>query len=153
MVEKIELTQQRVDAATCPPDQPEAVWHDKKLPGLQLRVKHSGAKSYTIRYRSGGRGSMQRRITLDAGKIPLGEARKEIRRQLGEIATGRDPAGERRERSAATMPGSAPHSTPTRPISRRRAVVAYRDRMSLLRREMLAPLGNVELGTITRNAV
>ena len=31
--------------------------------------------------------------------------------------------------------------------------MAYRDRMSLLRRELLAPLGNVELGTITRNAV
>ena len=32
MVEKIELTQQNVDAATCPPDQAEAVWHDKSCP-------------------------------------------------------------------------------------------------------------------------
>ncbi len=83
-----------MDAATCPADQAEAVWHDKELPGLQLRVKRTGAKAYTIRYRVGGRGSPQRRITLDARKIPLGEARREIRRQLGEVAAGRDPVGE-----------------------------------------------------------
>ena len=73
MVTKIKLTQQFVNATACPPDQAEAVWHDKELPGMKLRVQRSGAKSYTIRYRAGGRGAQQRRLTLDARKIPLGE--------------------------------------------------------------------------------
>ncbi|MCC2664544.1 MAG: hypothetical protein K0S35_2466 [Geminicoccaceae bacterium] len=150
---QVRLTQQIVNAATCPPDQAEAVWHDAVIPGLKLRVTRSGAKSYTLRYRVGGRGSTQRRITLDAGKIPLGQARQEIQRQLGDIATGRDPAGERRERVRRDHARLAPALDAYEADLARRAVVAYRDRMSLLRREMLAPLGNVELGTITRNAV
>ena len=144
------LTQQIVDAATCPADQVEAVWHDKELPGLQLRVKRTGAKAYTIRYRIGGRGSVQRRLTLDARKITLGEARREIRRQLGEVAARRDPVGEQqatrkrdRSRLGAALDRYEAHLE-------RRQVVKRGEVMSLLRRELERPLGNVGLADLDR---
>jgi integrase len=150
MVEKVKLTQQLVDAARCPPDQAEAVWHDKELPGMKLRVQRSGAKSYTIRYRAGGRGSPQRRLTLDARKIPLGKARREICRRVGEIATGRDPAGERqaerkrdRARLSAALDSYEAHLE-------RRQVVKRGEVLSLLRRELERPFGNIDLADLDR---
>jgi integrase len=150
MVTKIKLTQQFVDATACPPDQAEAVWHDKELPGMKLRVQRSGAKSYTIRYRAGGRGAQQRRLTLDARKIPLGEARREIRRRQGEIATGRDPARERqaeRKRDRARL-GAALDRYETH--LERRQVVKRGEVLSLLRRELERPFGNVDLADLDR---
>jgi integrase len=147
---KVKLTQQIVDAAICPADQAEAVWHDKELPGLQLRVQRSGGKSYTIRYRTGGRGSPQRRLTFDASKIPLGEARREIRRRMGEIAVGRDPAGEQqaaRRRDRARL-GAALDAYETH--LERRQVVKRGEVLSLLRRELERPCGNVELAALDR---
>ena len=101
-------------------------------------MQRSGAKAYTIRYRVGGRGSPQRRLTLDAGKIPLGEARREIRRQLGEVATGRDPVGEQkaeakrdRARLGTALDAYEAHLA-------RRQVVKRGEVMSLLRRELLS---------------
>jgi Arm DNA-binding domain len=151
--EKIKLTQQIVDGAICPPDQPEAVWHDKELRGLQLRVKRSGAKSYTMRYRTGGRGSPQRRLTLDAGKISLGEARREIRCRMGEIATGRDPAGERqaqRKRDRARL--SVALDTYETHLARRQ-VVKRGEVLSLLRRELERTFGNIDLADLDRQQI
>jgi integrase len=119
------------------------------MPGLQLRVTRAGAKSYTIRYRAGGRGAPQRRLTLDAGKTPLGQARQEIRRRLGEIATGRDPVGERKAEARRDVARLSPALDAYEADLARRQVVKRKDRMSLLRRE-LRLLGNVELGEITR---
>jgi hypothetical protein len=150
MSNSVRLTQQLVDAARGLPDQAEAVWHDKELPGLKLRVQRSGAKSYTIRYRTGGRGTPQRRLTLDASKIPLGEARREIRRWLGEIATGRDPAGERqaeRKRDRARL-GAALDAYDAH--LERRQVVKRGNVLSLLRRELERSFGNIELADLDR---
>jgi integrase len=144
------LTQQIVDAATCPPDQAEVVWHDKELPGLQLRVKRSGAKSYTMRYRTGGRGAPQRRLTLDAGKIPLGEARREIRRRMGEIATGRDPAGERKEQTKRDRKRLGPALDRYERHLADRQVVKRASVLSLLRRELLRAFGNIDLAELDR---
>jgi integrase len=146
MVDKIRLTQRFVDAATCPPDRTEAVWHDAELPGLQLRVQSSGARSYTFRYRLGGRGSLQRRLTLNAGKISLGAARREIRRRLGEVATGGDPVGERR-RDRALLGAALDHYETH---LARRQVVKRGEVLSLLRRELERPFGNVDLVSLDR---
>ena len=130
------LTQQIVDAATCPPDQAEAVWHDKELPGSSSGCSARGRRLHDPlpRRRAWLR---QRRLTLDARKIPLGEARREIRRRLGEIATGRDPVGERRRSASATRP-PRPRARRLRGALERRQVVKRGEVLSLLRRELSA---------------
>jgi integrase len=150
MPNRIKLTQQFVDAATCPHDQDEVVWHDRDLPGLCLRVRRSGAKAYTVRYRTSGRGSPQRRLTLDVDKIPLGDARREIRRRMGEVATGRDPAGERQEQHKRERARLGAALDTYEAHLERRQVVKRGEVMSLLRREMLRPLGNIGLGELDR---
>jgi integrase len=146
----VRLTQRFVDTAVCPPDQSEAVWHDAEPPGLKLRVTRGGSKSYTIRYRTGGRGARQPRITLDAAKVPLGEARRLIKQRLGEVAAGRDPVGEQREqrkrdraRLGAALNAYEAHLA-------RRQVVKRGEVLSLLRRELERPFGNVDLVELDR---
>lgn len=83
-------------AALSPTDQDVVVW-DSSLPGFGLRAKASGAKTFVIQYRN--RSGRSRRLSLgNLGKVTIDQARKEAVRLMGQIATGHDPAEERRMR-------------------------------------------------------
>ena len=70
---------------------------DSAVTGLGLRVYPSGKKAFLVSYRVHGR---KRRMTLGSfGTITLDQARRKARRELGNVADGRDPLGER-ERKA-----------------------------------------------------
>jgi integrase len=76
---------------------------DGLTPGLYLVCQSSGAKSWAVRYRAGGR---TRKHTL--GRYPaidLSNARELARRTLVAVASGRDPAAEKAEarRSAGDL--------------------------------------------------
>jgi integrase len=95
-----------------PPDTGEVIYRDVKTPGLSVRVRAGGSKVYSLRYRLGGRGSIERRLTLgDVGALPLAEARKIAVNTRAQVANGRDPAGERQEAAdrarASAAPGTA----------------------------------------------
>src|SRR5215470_17090884 len=82
-----------------------AVW-DSKLPGLGVRVRHTGAMSYVVVYRAGsGRGAPVRRYTIaNVGKTTPEAARRRAKAILGAVAHGRDPAGEKAtERGTLTI--------------------------------------------------
>lgn len=56
---------------------------DKTLPGFGTRHRASGATSYIVQYREGGRGSKLRKVTLGStGVISKDEAREAARRLL-----------------------------------------------------------------------
>ncbi len=82
--------------------QTEGTFVDTVMPGLQLRVRASGAKSWGVRYRKAG---IRRRLTIGAyPNLGLAAARKAARRMLTEVTTGGDPAAEKRkERRAETV--------------------------------------------------
>ncbi len=83
-------------AAVNPTDRDVVVWDDS-LPGFGLRAKASGAKTFVIQYRN--RSGRSRRLSIGKlGKITLDQARKEAVRLMGQVATGHDPAEERRMR-------------------------------------------------------
>src|SRR5256885_1443497 len=82
-----------------------AVW-DAQIPGFGVRVRPTGAKSYVIVYRAGaGRGAPVRRYTIGSvGKLTPEAARGRAKTILGEVAHGRDPAGEKTsERGTPTI--------------------------------------------------
>jgi len=149
----VKLTQQFVDSAVCPTGQPEQVWRDSELPGLSLRVTFSGNRSYTTRYRTGGRGARQRRLTLDASKVKLGAARNIIRQKQGEIAAGRDPVGEEQAKARRDRARLSPALADYEAFLEQRRVVKRRDVVSLLRRELERPLGNVDMADIDRTVL
>lgn len=111
------LTAKAVDAATAGTSRKEIP--DGLLPGLYLIVQPSGAKSWAIRYRHGGK---PRKMTLGpvapkldgpeptptlGAPLTLAGARSVAREQLQIVAAGRDPASEhaatkRASRDAAT---------------------------------------------------
>lgn len=87
---------------------------DGKVPGLQLRIAPDGSRTWSVRYRIGGK---QRRLTLgDAKAIPLADdddknnlsARTRARKVLVQASDGVDPAelkqaAERERREADTF--------------------------------------------------
>lgn len=76
---------------------------DPALSGLYLVIQTSGAKSWALRYRYGGK---PRKLTL--GKVPalsLADARKEATKALGAIERGRDPGIDKKLENAAQRAG------------------------------------------------
>jgi integrase len=99
----IVFTEERLKALAAP-ETGETVYRDVKTPGLSVRVRAGGGKTYVVRYRlKGGRGSPERRMRLgEVGAVALDAARRSAQRARLAIEEGRDPAAERQAARAAT---------------------------------------------------
>lgn len=65
---------------------------DAMVPGFGLRVTAAGTKTFILRYRSRGRSSAKRYVTLGRyGIVTVEEARDSARRLLEAVAGGQDP--------------------------------------------------------------
>jgi integrase len=151
---RVNLTVQRIAEANCPAEKSELILQDAVVPGLAVRVYPTGRKVFIIQYRTdgGGRSAPQRRLALgEVAAISLSDARKAAKKKLGEVAGGGDPSGERKVARRKERERLEPTLDAYEASLERRRVVKRDEVMSLLRRELLRPLGNVELGTITRN--
>jgi integrase len=79
---------------------------DGQMPGFGVRVRPSGAMSFVVVYRAGsGRSAPVRRYTIGGvGKLTPEAARRRAKALLGEVAHGRDPAGDKTtERGTPTI--------------------------------------------------
>lgn len=69
---------------------------DGELTGFGVRVRATGAKSFVAVYRTGGRNSPQRRVTIGAvGKIEADKAREEAKAIISQAELGQDRAAEK----------------------------------------------------------
>jgi integrase len=85
------LTPQQVSALTLPPGKTDALYFDDTVPGLALRVRAGGKKSWVFQYRIGNK---QRRLAFGtANALTPHEARKRAAVLHAEVKLGRDPAG------------------------------------------------------------
>jgi integrase len=140
------LTVDRVNAAVCPPGQSQVRLWDAAQPGLLVRVYSSGSKTYWARYRRNGKLQWYKIGSVDA--VSLKDARDAARIKLGEVAKGGDPAGERREERRRERAHLEPALDAYERSLEERSVVKRSEYLSLLRRELLGPLGNVDLDAI-----
>ena len=97
----MKLTQDRIEDLECPAGRRDMMVFDDEQTGLGVRVTAGGkegslaGKSFLAQYRHAGE---KRRIRLGAcSAISLAAARKATRAIMGDVAKGRDPAGERKE--------------------------------------------------------
>jgi integrase len=94
VTKRVKFTQDRVASIT-PPAHGEIHVPDSEQPGLQLRVRSTGAKTWVVRYRLGGRGTRQPRLTIGpAAKVGVKAAREVARHALDKVASGHDPAAD-----------------------------------------------------------
>jgi integrase len=89
------LTPQQIFALTLPPGKNDMLVFDSAVPGLALRVRASGKKSWVFQYRIGDK---QRRLAFaTATALSPHEARKRAALLHAEVKLGRDPAGDKSE--------------------------------------------------------
>lgn len=147
------LTQAMIAAATCPPERfSQSLW-DAKQPGLVVRIFPSGTKRYYFSFRQsgGGRSAPRRWLYLgDVATLTLKQAREAAGIKAGEVAKGGDPAVERREEKRRERARLVPALEGYQRSLVQRHVVKRNEVMSLLRRELLDPLGNIHLAEISR---
>jgi integrase len=96
------ITKRTVDDAT--PGAKDAFLWDSALKGFGLKITSAGAKVYIVQYRTGGRGTPTKRVTIGRHGAPWtpDQARRRAREILGQVAAGSDPAAEKRaEKEAA----------------------------------------------------
>ncbi len=146
----MKLTKRTVDAFK-PSDKEQLVWDDE-LPGLCLRVKSSGVRSYIIQYRN--RQGRSRRLTLGRhGVLTAEQARREARTHLAEASKGHDPAEERAaDRKAPTMRDLATDYLSRHAEVHKRAASVRKDR-AMLNRYILPRLGNRKVEGVSRRDV
>ena len=71
---------------------------DEELTGFGAVSTKAGACSYFVEYRTGGRGTTQKRMTIGKhGALTPDEARKRAKEELGKVARGADVAQEKKE--------------------------------------------------------
>src|SRR5215469_10796803 len=98
------ITKRSVDAVKLAADGAETVLWDTELKGFGARIQRGGGKSYILHYRAGtGRGAPLRKLTVGRHGSPWTPemARCEVRRLLGLVARGADPAADKVARRQA----------------------------------------------------
>jgi integrase len=145
-VKTFKFTEGRIEGLQ-PRAKGEATYRDTAVPGLELRVLASGARAYCVRYRLGGRGSPQRRLTLGAaGEMRLDEARKAALKALAEVRHGGDPVAERKAVMEARAEAAARTAVAElvdlhEAEQRARGVASAADAAKMLRRDFVAAVG------------
>jgi integrase len=87
------LTPRDIAALTLPPGKSDALYFDHAVPGLAVRLRAGGRKSWIFQYRIGNK---QRRLSLgSATALNAHEARKRAALLHAEVKLGRDPAGDK----------------------------------------------------------
>jgi integrase len=126
---------------------------DTEVPELGARVRQSGARSYVVRYRLGGRRHGERRVTIGSTEsVSLGDARRAARQIVGRVAEGADVQAERRE-AARRDDGRLDRAISAYADEmRRRGVVKANAIKVLLARELVGRLGPaIDIASLTRS--
>jgi integrase len=146
--EPIKLTVDGIRKASCRLGKAEDKLPIEGQRSAYLRVRGTN-KTVLVLYRDAG-GAQRWYKVCDAGVSPkkIGEAIEIVR---GRLAKGEDPAGEKKTEKKRERARLEPALDAYEADLKRRKVVKVGEVMSLLRREMLGPLGNVDLAALTRN--
>jgi integrase len=91
----MKLSQPTIGKLTLPPGKSDAIFFDDDVPGLGLRLRGGGKRSWIFQYAVGAK---QRRMTIGAAPAhTLAVARKTATELLARVRLGEDPAASKRE--------------------------------------------------------
>ncbi len=154
MVQKrsFSFTDKALKRLPIPPKPKQLDYFDIGARGLGLRISYGGRKSFFAMY-SNAAGKRQRVSLgeygrLEAGKLPLAEARKRAKARLGEVAKDQDPAQEvRAQRTAPTVRTLA---TDFMAMQRKQGRKSADKQERMLTRDVLPTLGDRKARDLTR---
>jgi integrase len=98
----MKLKQEMLNSLALPEGKTDVIYFDDDQPGLGLRLRASGARTFVVQYQYGPK--KNRRISL--GMLPLGVARKTAGEIMARVRLGEDPAATKAEahrRAAETV--------------------------------------------------
>jgi integrase len=123
---------------------------DGELKGFGVRVRPSGAKSLIAFYRTGGRNSQQRKVTIGAvGKIEVERAREAARKILAHAELGQDHAAEKAKTRAEKTVAELCDLYLSEGCEAKKASTLIADRGPIVR-HIKPLLGKKRVGEITR---
>ena len=123
---------------------------DSELTGFGVRVRPSGAKSYIVMYRAGGRNTLARKVTIGAtDKLEIDKARKAAKELLASAELGQDPAGERAKARAEINIKALCELYLEEGCDTKKASTIATDK-GRIERHILPLLGNKRLGEVTQ---
>jgi hypothetical protein len=149
MATPIKLTVQGIAKAACPPGKAEVKLPIEGQRGAYLRLRGAN-KTVQMPYRD-ATGKQRWFKVCDASTTSPKNIADAISIVRGRLAKGGDPAGEKKAEAKRERARLEPALDAYEADLERRKVVKRGEVMSLLRREMLGPLGNIELPPLTRN--
>jgi integrase len=97
----VELTKSSLASLSLPDGRDELFVWDDDMPGLGVRLRKGGSRTWVAQYRVGGR---QRRESLgDVRKVTIEDARKIARNRFAQVELGLDPGADRAARARAEL--------------------------------------------------
>ena len=147
------LTDLSIKKLPVPPKRREVP--DRRVTGLYLILQPSGAKSWALRYRAAGKPT---KLTLGPyPAIDLAAARKKAQEAIGDIASGGDPAAQKKaSRAAARASHEANEDLVERVVDlfieryAKRKTKDWRETAAMLNREVVGRWKGRRLSQITR---
>ncbi|WP_257169710.1 integrase arm-type DNA-binding domain-containing protein [Bradyrhizobium sp. SRS-191] len=139
---QLTLTDALIRAASLPPGKAQHYLHDDKLPGLALRMRATGARTWVYLFTKPGVRGTQRKTLGPWPKFNEKAARKAATIAAGEVIRGVDPNDDRREarrlqaeeKQRTTLANLIAEEGPYETSLTGRQVVNWRPAMSALRR-------------------
>lgn len=151
---KAKITKRLVDSTQ--PAATEFLVFDTILSGFCLKVTPAGAKTYLVRYRMGGRGTPQRKVTIGKHGSPwtADQARSEAELILAQVRRGIDPVEEKRERLARafTMAELADRYL-TQHVEMKNKASTQKEFARLVERIIKPALGKYAVANVTRGDI
>ena len=146
------ITKRSVDALN-PGERDTYLW-DTSLAGFGVKCTRTGHKVYLAQYRTGGRGSPTRRITLGRhGTLTPDQARQAAEKALAGVKLGSDPATEKaRKRKESTIAELADRYLEEHVAEHNRPSMV-RTAQRLVERRIKPALGKVKVSELTRAQV
>ena len=141
------LTKRFIDSLS--PDPKRDVWAwDSEMPGLGIRVKPSGRKSYLVQYRSEGR---TRRCTIGPhGSLTPAAARRQAKVLLANVAQGGNPSQKRKEKLKASTIAELGRRYLSEHAAVKKKASSYKRDKRLIERFINPHLGSHKINALTR---
>jgi len=147
---KVLLTNQILKNSSCAIGRKHQDYFDTAIKGFLLEVRHTGGKTFYIRYQN-GRGKTSQLKLADWRDVSLSQARELARNARNNIAMGRDPCAEKQEaRTMLTFSEFiAEHYLPYIKTYKR----SWTTDVSLLKNHLLPRFADKHLDIITRDEI